>query len=176
MAAQESPQEGEEQELMRKEIFDIAAGAVSFHSTDNQIPRIVLAAQAVLVDGMRPGEAAIKYDFPPERVSEAVGRIRDKWATICDERGWVTDTFSLSPTLIELIRKIEHEALEPLRQAVETKRRKRLVAAQKVAEKKPPVYRDKPATKAKADKKAPGGPKSEAKTLPASKSKIEPKK
>ena len=155
---------------MRKEVFDIASSAISFHSAGSQTPRIVQAARAVLVDGMRTGEAAAKYDFPPERVSEAVGRIRDKWASICDDQGWVTDTFSLSPKVIELIREIELQALEPLRETVETKRRKRLAAAQKVADKKSPPYREpaksKTGTAPRGSKKKepkPGAGKSDAK-------------
>jgi hypothetical protein len=122
--------DSDEAEPMRAEVFDIAVSALSFHGARQETPRIVQAARAVLVDGMRPGEAATRFDFPPERVSEAVGRIRDKWAAICNERGLVTETFSLSPTLIGLIRQIELEALQPL-QAEAEKRRKKATALPK---------------------------------------------
>jgi hypothetical protein len=153
--------DSDEAEPMRAEVFDIAVSALSFHGAGRETPRIVLAARAVLVEGMRPGEAATQFDFPPERVSEAVGRIRDKWAAICNERGLVTETFSLSPILIELIRQIELEALQPLQADAAGKRRKKAADApagtsstlpskkgapaklppQKIAEKKPAKYK-----------------------------------
>lgn len=138
--------DNEELDFMRPEVFEIAASAVSFHGSNQQTPKIVQAARAVLVDGMRPADAAAKFDFPRERVSEAIGRIRDKWQAICVENGWVTETFSLSPRLIELIRQIENEAIDPLRQDVVLKREKKKAQALKVAEKKAP-YRNKPTPK-----------------------------
>lgn len=161
--------DSDEAEPMRAEVFDIAVSALSFHGARLETPRIVQAARAVLVDGVRPGEAAVEYEFPPERVSEAVGRIRDKWAAICAERGLVTETFSLSPILIELLRQIELEALQPLQSDLATKRRKKSAAAStatstvtpaatpkpapvkqplpKVAEKKPGKYKKPPVKK-----------------------------
>lgn len=139
--------DSEEFDFMREEVFEIAASAVSFHGANQQTPKIVQAARAVLVDGMRPADAAAKFDFPRERVSEAIGRIRDKWQAICAENGWVTETFSLSPRLIELIRQIENEAIDPLRQDVALKREKKKAQALKVAEKKAPPYRNKSAPK-----------------------------
>jgi hypothetical protein len=117
-----------EAEPMRPEVFEIAAGALTFHGARQETPRIVQAARAVLVDGMRPGEAAAQYGFPPERVSEAVGRIRDKWAAICDEQGLVTETFSLSPLLIDFIRQIELEGLQPLQAALAARRKRKSAA------------------------------------------------
>ncbi len=135
--------DSEESDFMRAEVFEIAASAVSFHGSNQQTPKIVQAARAVLVDGMRPSDAADKFGFPRERISEAVGRIRDRWQAICVENGWVTETFSLSPRLIELLRQIENEAIDPLRQDVTLKREKKKALALKVAEKKPPAYRNK---------------------------------
>lgn len=126
--------DSDEAEPMRAEVFDIAVSALSFHGAHLETPRIVQAARAVLVNGVRPGEAAVEYEFPPERVSEAVGRIRDKWAAICAERGLVTETFSLSPILIELLRQIELEALQPLQGDLATRRRKKSAAAPHIAE------------------------------------------
>lgn len=163
--------DSDEAEPMRAEVFEIAVGALSFHGARQETPRIVQAARAVLVEGMRPGEAAARFEFPPERVSEAVGRIRDKWTAICAERGLVTETFSLSAPMIELLRQIELEALQPLRAESTGRRRKATVDAkaapkaarpakgsvkgtakavekvvEKVAEKKPARYK-KPAPK-----------------------------
>jgi hypothetical protein len=161
--------DSDEAEPMRAEVFDIAASALSFHGAAQETPRIVLAARAVLVDGMRTGEAATQFDFPPERISEAVGRIRDKWAAICNERGLVTETFSLSPVLIELIRQFELETLQPLQAEAAGKRRKKAAdnpdtpskegtpsklparvktSSEKVAEKKPLKYKKPVAAKA----------------------------
>jgi hypothetical protein len=169
-ASVKTSMDSDEAEPMRAEVFDIAVSALSFHGAGQETPRIVQAARAVLVEGIRPGEAATQFDFPPERVSEAVGRMRDKWAAICNERGLVTETFSLSPILIELIRQIELEALQPLQADAAGKRRKKTadtppkkagaakllaqksaapkktplaqkVAGQKVAEKKPAKYK-----------------------------------
>ena len=134
--------DSEELDFMRAEVFEIAASAVSFHGANQQTPQIVLAARAVMVDGMRPADAAAKFDFPRERISEAVGRIRDKWNAICEENGWVTETFSLSPRLIELIRQFESEAIEPLHRNALLKRKQKMALAEakipalKVAEKK----------------------------------------
>lgn len=156
--------DSDEAEPMRAEVFEIAVGALNFHGARQETPRIVQAARAVLVDGIRPGEAATRYQFPPERISEAVGRIRDKWAAICAEQGLVTETFSLSAPMIELLRQIELEALQPLRAETEGGRRKKAAtakatlvksaatntavkkaaagkAAPKVAEKKPAKYK-----------------------------------
>jgi hypothetical protein len=165
--------DSDEAEPMRAEVFDIAVSALSFHGAGQETPRIVLAARAVLVDNMRTGEAATQFDFPPERVSEAVGRIRDKWAAICKERGLITETFSLSPILIELIRQFELETLQPLQADAAGKRNKKKATEktsndktlkdkapndkasaklppQKVAEKKPAKYRKPAAAKAPA--------------------------
>jgi hypothetical protein len=150
----------EEAEPMRAEVFEIAASQVSFHGARVETPRIVQAARAVLVDGKRTGEAAALYDFPPERVSEAVGRIRDKWNAICAERGWVTETFSLTPNIISLLKLIELDAIGPLQEELTGKRKKKapqekIAELLKVAEKKPRSYKpgtDKPRT---AKKKAP---------------------
>lgn len=152
MAADNKPfSDGDEFDLMREEVFEIAANAVSFHGANERTPRIVQAARAVMVDGMRPADAADKFDFPRERISEAVGRIRDKWGAICEENGWVTDTFSLPPKLIELIREIESDALAPLLEEALLKRKKKMELAKavvlKVAEKKPAAYRNKPTKK-----------------------------
>lgn len=159
MAADIKTMDSDEAEPMRAEVFEIAVGALSFHGARQETPRIVQAARAVLVDGMRPGEAASQFGFPPERVSEAVGRIRDKWAAICAERGLVTETFSLSAPMIELLRQVELDALQPLL-AASASRKKKAVAdkaaaaktesaapksaskpASKVAEKKPARYK-----------------------------------
>lgn len=168
-----TPMDSDEAEPMRAEVFDIAVSALSFHGAGQETPRIVLAARAVLVDGMRSGEAATQFDFPPERVSEAVGRIREKWAAICKERGLVTETFSLSPSLIELIRQFELETLHPLQADAAGKRKKKAVdkpsggksssndadsakakpLPQKVAEKKPVKYKKPAAAKAPAKPK-----------------------
>jgi hypothetical protein len=155
--------DSDEAEPMRAEVFEIAVSALSFHGARQETPRIVQAARAVLVDGMRPGEAATQFDFPPVRVSEAVGRIRDKWTAICNERGLVTETFSLSPLLIDLIRQIELEALQPLQVDAAGKRKKKTTGAtapkkaaaalQKVAEKKPGKYKQPAAAKAPAETK-----------------------
>lgn len=154
MAADNKPlNDGEEFDFMREEVFEIAANAVSFHGASERTPRIVQAARAVLVDGMRPADAADKFDFPRERISEAVGRIRDKWQVICTENGWITETFSLPPKLAELIREIESDALAPLLEQALLKRKKKMESAKpvvlKAAEKKPPAYRNKPAKKSK---------------------------
>lgn len=167
-----NPMDSDDAEPMRAEVFDIAVGALSFHHAQQETPRIVQAARAVLVDGMRPGEAALQYELKPERVSEVVGRIRDKWAAICAERGLVTETFSLTAPMIELLRQIEFDALQPLLGEATKSRRKKtatikaLPAArstavknsekasekvsgkttEKVAEKKPSKYK-KPAPK-----------------------------
>lgn len=142
--------DGEELDFMREEVFEIAANAVSFHGANEKTPRIVQAARAVLVEGMRPADAADKFDFPRERISEAVGRIRDKWDSICEANGWVTETFSLPPKLAELIREIEGDALAPLLEEALLKRKKKIEQAKttllKVAEKKA-SYRNKPAKK-----------------------------
>lgn len=138
-----TPMDSDEAEPMRAEVFDIAVSALSFHGSRHETPRIVQAARAVLVEGMRPGEAATQFELVPVRVSEAVGKIRDKWAAICDERGLVTETFSLSPIVIELLRQIELETLQPLQAEAAGKRRKKGVApavtiadiAQKAAQK-----------------------------------------
>lgn len=141
----------EEFDLMRDEVFEIAANAVSFHGANERTPRIVQAARAVMVDGMRPADAADKFDFPRERISEAVGRIRDKWNAICEENGWVTETFSLPPKLVELIREIEGDAIAPLLEEALLKRKKKMESAKatllKVAEKKTATYRNKPTKK-----------------------------
>lgn len=140
--------DNDEFDFMRDEVFDIAANSLSFHGANQRTPRIVQAARAVLVDGMRPADAADKFDFPRERISEACGRIRDKWQAICEENGWVTETFSLSPRLIELIREIEGDAIAPLLEDALLKRKKKMelasakVAVLKVAEKKA-AYRPK---------------------------------
>ena len=152
MAADNKPfSDGEEFDFMREEVFEIAANAVSFHGANERTPRIVQAARAVLVDGMRPADAADKFDFPRERISEAVGRIRDRWSAICEENGWVTETFSLPPKLAELIREIEGDALAPLLEEALIRRKKKRELAKgtvlKVAEKKPAAYRNKPAKK-----------------------------
>lgn len=148
MAADNKPfSDGEELDLMRAEVFEIAANLVSFHGANEKTPRIVQAARAVMVDGMRPADAADKFDFPRERISEAVGRIRDKWSTICEENGWITETFSLPPKLVELIREIEGDAIAPLLEEALLKRKKKMELAKttllKVAEKKPAAYRNK---------------------------------
>jgi hypothetical protein len=157
----------EEAEIMRAEVFEIAASQVSFHGARLETPRIVQAARAVLVDGKRTGEAAAAYDFPPERVSEAVGRIRDKWNAICEERGWITETFSLTPNLISLLKLIEMDSIGPLQTELGNKRKKKAAKEKspellKVAEKKPRSYKsatdktnsDKPGSdKKKAPKK-----------------------
>lgn len=152
MAANNKPfSDGEEFDFMREEVFEIAANAVSFHGANEKTPRIVQAARAVMVDGMRPADAADKFDFPRERISEAVGRIRDKWEAICEDNGWVTETFSLPPKLVELIREIEGDAIAPLLEEALLKRKKKIEAAKstllKVAEKKPAPYRNKPVKK-----------------------------
>jgi hypothetical protein len=138
----------EEAEPMRAEVFEIAASQVSFHGARLETPRIVQAARAVLVDGLRTGEAATLYDFPPERVSEAVGRIRDKWSAICEERGWVTETFSLTPNLVSLLKLIEMDTIGPLQAELTGKNKKKaskakVVPLRKVAEKKPDKYKPK---------------------------------
>jgi hypothetical protein len=125
--------DSDEAEPMRAEVFDIAVSALSFHGARQETPRIVQAARAVLVEGMRSGEAATQFGILPVRVSEAVGRIRDKWAAICAERGLVTETFSLSPVLIELLRQIELEALQPLQADAAGKRRKKAAAPSNTA-------------------------------------------
>ena len=152
MAADNKPfSDDEEFDFMREEVFEIAANAVSFHGANERTPRIVQAARAVLVDGMRPADAAAKFDFPRERISEAVGRIRDKWSAICEENGWITETFSLPPKLAELIREIEGDALVPLLEEALIRRKKKRELAKgtllKVAEKKAPAYRNKPTKK-----------------------------
>ena len=146
MAVDNPHLDSEEFDLMRAEVFDIAASSISFHNDGKEPPRIVQAARAVMVDGMRPADAADKFGFPRERISEAVARIRDKWTAICTENGWVTETFSLSPRLAELIRQIETEAIDPLRREAALKRKTRVAKVLKVAEKKTP-YRNKPAHK-----------------------------
>ncbi len=150
-ADNKSHSDDEEFDLMRAEVFEIAANAVSFHGANEKTPRIVLAARAVMVDGMRPADAADKFDFPRERISEAVGRIRDKWSAICEENGWVTETFSLPPKLVELIREIERDALTPLLEETLIRRKKKMDLAKttllKVAEKEPTTYRNKPTKK-----------------------------
>lgn len=151
MAAGNDPfSDGEEFDLMREEVFEIAANAVSFHGAHEKTPRIVQAARAVLVDGMRPADAADQFDFPRERISEAVGRIRDKWDAICEANGWVTETFSLPPKIAELIREIEGDALAPLLEEALLKRKKKIEQAKttvlKVAEKKA-SYRNNPTKK-----------------------------
>ena len=140
--------DSEEIEFMREEIFEIAAAAVRFHETNPRTPRIVQAAKAVMVEGMRPADAAAQFDFPRERISEAVGRIRGKWDEICADHGWVTETFSLTPATIALIRSIENEAIEPLLQNAAAKGEQRKQAALKVAETKSSTY-----TKAKKKSK-----------------------
>jgi hypothetical protein len=153
MTADNESRDSEEFDLMREDVFEIAANAVSFHGANERTPRIVQAARAVLVDGMRPADAAAKFGFPRERISEAVGRIRDKWQAICADNGWVTETFSLPPRLADLIRQIESDAIEPLLQEALLKREKKMklssskMPALKVAEKKPAAYRNKPAKK-----------------------------
>ncbi|HEY3699395.1 MAG TPA: TrfB-related DNA-binding protein [Spongiibacteraceae bacterium] len=140
-------QHAEEFELMRAEVFEIAASAVSFHGASRETPRIVLAARAVMVDGMRPADAAAKFEFPRERVSEAVGRIRDKWNEICADNGWVTETVSVPPRIAALIREIEKETIDPLRRELIASRKKKMALALKVAEKKAPKYKNKPSAK-----------------------------
>jgi hypothetical protein len=138
----------EEAEPMRAEVFEIAASQVSFHGARLETPRIVQAARAVLVEGKRTGEAATLYDFPPERVSEAVGRIRDKWNAICEERGLVTETFSLTPNLVNLLKLIEMDTIAPLQAELKGKAKKKgpkakVLALPKVAEKKSAKYKPK---------------------------------
>jgi hypothetical protein len=149
--------DSDEAEPMRAEVFDIAVSALSFHGARLETPRIVQAARAVLVEGMRPGEAATQFDQSPVRLSETVGRIRDKWAAICEERGLVTETFSLSPLLIELLRQIELEALQPLQAEAAGKRRKK-AASKKIDPVELLAPTDNAGTKSAARKK-PASPK-----------------
>ncbi|HSB95411.1 MAG TPA: hypothetical protein VLC91_03130 [Spongiibacteraceae bacterium] len=149
--------DNEEAELMKAEVFEITVGQLTFHGARLETPKVVQAARAVLVEGKRPGEAATQYEIAPERVSEAVGRIREKWDAICAERGLITETFSLSPNVISLIKLIEKDTLEPL-QADLAMRKKKSPAPKKVsaipkptllkvAEKKPRTYKKKVAPK-----------------------------
>jgi hypothetical protein len=145
--------DNEEAELMKAEVFEITVSQLSFHGSRVETPKVVQAARAVLVDGQRPGEAATFHGIAPERVSEVVGRIRDKWDAICAERGLVTETFSLSPNIINLIKLIEKDTLEPLQAEFAGKRRKKSPPKKilslpkpeqlKVAEKKPRTYKKK---------------------------------
>ena len=127
MAADGYPMDdNEELEPMREEVFEIAASAVSFHGSSEGTPPIVKAARAVMVEGKKTGEAAQEFGLPPERVSEAVGRIREKWNALCAEEGWVTESLSLPPDIMELVKQIEKNNMQPLREALFAKLTKRL--------------------------------------------------
>lgn len=127
MVAEAHPMDdGEELEPMRAEVFEIAASAVSFHGSSEGTPPVVKAARAVMVEGKKTGEAAQEFGLPSERVSEAVGRIRERWDAICADKGWVTESLSLPPDIMELVKQIEKNNMEPLREALQAKLNKKL--------------------------------------------------
>lgn len=113
------PYHDDEVEPMTPEHFDLTVSAMSFKSLAT-----VRAARAVMVEGVRPGEAVMEYDVPQPQLSRAVSRIEKKWRDICDQQNWVCEPVALPPDVMALVRHIEIKNLEPLREKLDARKRR----------------------------------------------------
>lgn len=107
-------------EPMTPEHFELTISAMSFQSMVT-----VQAARAVLVDGRKTGEAATHYGVPQPQVSRAVNRIEQKWQDICAREQWICEPVALPPEAMALVRNLEAKTLEPLKERLLAKKRKR---------------------------------------------------
>ncbi len=102
----------QDREPVEPEHFDLAAAECRFHH-----PGMVEAARAVLVDGMRSGEAAIQFGITHQtHLSRALTKIEAKWIQICKREHWSCRTIVLSEDDMALVQRLQVKTVAPLRE------------------------------------------------------------
>lgn len=105
---------------MSPDHFDLVVQSLSLRSDSLQ-----KAARAVLVEGMRPGQAVEKFSVGLTNLSKAVGRIENKWDEICEGQNWEYEPIALPPEEMAIVRALQRKNLDPVMQKLTDRKKRR---------------------------------------------------
>jgi hypothetical protein len=124
--------------MMDKDCFVIAVARIPKQSQEN-----VDAAYAVMVDGIKPGDAAKKFGANANSLSRAMARIAEEWEQLCAEKGLVNLHVAVRQSFADLLLKMQAEDLAPLlrdaQASIAKQKAKKIKKKTAARKKKPPV-------------------------------------